>query len=70
MVIRTDEKYKIKFDEEEEQYIYYRIMNKTELTAHKNEAQRQLASVTNAIEQFQTYIDDERVVNNEEPKEA
>jgi hypothetical protein len=61
MVIQTNEKWSIKFDEEEKQYIYYRIMTKAELTAHKNEAEKQLANVTNAINQFQAYIDDERV---------
>ena len=62
MVIQTNEKWKIKFDEQEKQYIYYRVMTKAELSAHKAEAQKQLANVTNAIEQFDSYITDERVV--------
>ena len=61
MVIQTGEKWHIKFDEQEKQYIYYRIMTKSEMEAHLAAAHIQENSVQNAIAQFQTYIDDPRV---------
>lgn len=66
MVLQTNDKYKIKYDTDEKQYIFYRVISKSELTAHLAEANKQLTSVQTAISTFQTYIDDERVV---EPKE-
>ena len=62
MVIQTSEKWKIRYDEEEKQYIYYRIMDKSELAAHKAEAEKQVTNVQNAVTTFQSYIDDERVI--------
>ncbi len=67
MVLQTNDKYKIKYDSEEKQYIFYRVIGKSELAAHLAEANKQLAGVQTAISTFQTYIDDERVV---EPKEV
>ena len=66
MVLQTNEKNKIKFDIDEKQYIYYRILTKSELKAHLAEANKQMASLQNTVTQFQIYIDDERVI---EPKE-
>ena len=66
MVLQVIDKFKIKFDVDEKQYIYYRILTKSELAAHINEANNQLTSIQTAIDLFQGYIDDERVV---EPKE-
>ena len=65
MTINTGIKWFIKFDEEHKRYIYYRFMDKSELAAHKASALKQQASIENAITQFQSYIDDERVVEPE-----
>lgn len=70
MVLQTNQKWSIKFDVDELQYIYYRILTKAELAAHKAEAEKNLANVQNAINQFQTYIDDERVVEPEKEEEV
>lgn len=70
MVLKTDMKWSIKFDLDELQYIYYRILTKAELAAHIAEAEKNLANVQNAITQFQTYIDDERVVEPKEDEEV
>ena len=59
----------IKFDEELKQYIWWRVITKSELEAHLAEAHKQEASIQNAITQFQTYIDDERVVEQEPEEE-
>ena len=67
MVIQTNEKWHIKFDAEIKQYIYYRIMTKSELEAHLAEAKTREADVQNAITQFQSYIEDERVEVIAEP---
>ena len=66
MVIQVNDKNKIKFDVDEKQYIFYRIMNKSEMAAHLAEANKQLASMQTTVSTFQSYIDDERVI---EPKE-
>ena len=71
MVIQVNDKWKIKYDDEEKNYIFYRIMNKSEMAAHLQEANKQQASIVTTINTFQTYIDDERVVEeNEEPEEV
>lgn len=70
MVLQTDVKWSIKFDVDELQYIYYRILTKAELEAHKAEAVKNLANVQNAITQFQTYIDDDRLVEFKEEEEV
>ena len=63
MVIQVNEKWMIKFDAEIKQYIYFRVMNKSEIAAHLQEAQKQLSSVETAINTFSTYLNDERVIN-------
>ena len=70
MVIQTNDKWKIRYDEQEKQYIYYRIITKSELVAHRAEAEKQVNNVQNAITLFQTYIDDERVVEKIEQEQA
>ena len=62
MVIQVNDKWKIKFDEQEQQYIFYRIMNKSEMADHLAEANKQLTSIQTTIATFQSYIDDTRVV--------
>ena len=66
MVLDSTGKYKIVFYEPEKQYILYRILTKSEMAAYLAQAEKNLANEQNAIDQFQSYIDDERVV---EPKE-
>ena len=65
MVIQVNDKWKIKYDEQEKQYIYYRILDKSELSAHLNEADANLAVAEAIRATFQAYIDDERIL---EPK--
>jgi hypothetical protein len=65
IVIQTNDKWKIKFDVDEKQYIFYRIMNKSEMAAHLVEAHKQEQSIQLTINTFQSYINDERVI---EPK--
>ena len=62
MVIQVNDKWKIKFDEQEKQYIFYRIMDKGEMAAHLAEANKQQTSIQTTIATFQSYIDDERVI--------
>ena len=69
MVIQVNEKWMIKFDAEIKQYIYFRVMNKSEIAAHLQEAQKQLSSVETAINTFSTYLNDERVINPIEEEE-
>ena len=66
MVLKVDEKNKIKYDEEEKQYIYYRIIEKSEMAAHLEEANSKVIADQVVLNTFQAYIDDERVI---EPKE-
>ena len=68
MVIQTNDKYKIKYDADEKQYIFFRVIDKSELAAHLAEANKQLASIHTAINLFQGYIDDERVIEPKEPE--
>ncbi len=68
MVIQVNEKWKIKFDTDEKQYIFYRIMDKSEMADHLTEANKQLTSINTTIATFQSYIDDERVVPTIEEK--
>ena len=68
MVIQVNEKWMIKFDPELEQYIYFRIMNKSEIQAHLDEAQKQLNSIETAINTFSEYLNDPRVKENQEGK--
>jgi hypothetical protein len=68
MVIDTT-KQKIVYYEPEKQYIVYRILTKSEMRAHLANAQARLANEQNAIDNFQAYIDDERV-EDEKPEEA
>ena len=65
MVLQVNEKWKIKFDDIEKQYIFYRIMEKSELVAHLAEAEKQLHSIETTINTFQSYIDDPRVPKEE-----
>lgn len=69
MTLKTGVKYFIRFDEELKQYIYYRILTKNELRDHLAEANKRLSNEQNAIDQFQEYIDDERVVEPEDEKQ-
>ena len=62
MVIQVNDKWKIKFDETEKAYIFYRIMDKSEMAAHLAEANKQLASIQTTIATFDNYISDARVV--------
>ena len=66
MVLTVDKKHKIKFDEDEKQYIYYRIIDKSEMNAHLQEAYNKVDSNQEIVNTFQSYVDDERIV---EPKE-
>ena len=68
MVIQVNEKWKIKYDTDEKQYIFYRIMNKSEMVAHLAEANKQQVSIQTTINTFQSYIDDERVIESKEEK--
>ena len=63
MVIQVNEKWMIKFDPELKQYIYFRVMVKSEIQAHLAEAEKQLSSVETAINTFSNYLNDERVVD-------
>ena len=65
MVIQVNEKWKIKFDVDEKAYIFYRIMDKSEMAAHLVEANKQQTSIQTTIDTFQSYIDDDRVVDPE-----
>lgn len=67
MVLRVDDKYKIKFDTDEKQYIYYRIIDKSEMQDHLNEANSKVTEDQAVLNTFQSYIDDERVIT---PKEV
>ena len=67
IVLQVDEKNKIKFDKEEQQYIYYRVIDKSEMAAHLASANNKVVEAQTILNTFQSYIDDERVV---EPKEA
>lgn len=62
MVLQIDEKKKVKFDVDEKQYIYYRILSKSEMEAHLASANKELDSITIKRDTFQAYIDDERVI--------
>ena len=65
MVIQVNDKWKIKYDEQEKQYIYYRILTKSELVAHLQSAKDKATSDQAIVDTFQAYIDDERII---EPK--
>ncbi len=67
MVLQVNEKDKIKYDDDEKQYIHYRIISKSELEAHLAEAKKQQTSNQSVVNTFQAYVDDERIV---EPKEV
>jgi len=56
----------IKFDEELEMYIVWRILTKSEMQAHLQNAQQRKANEENAIVNFQTYIEDPRTKENKE----
>ena len=62
IVIQVNDKWKIKYDSEEKQYIFYRIMDKSEMAAHLAEANKQLTSINTTIATFQSYIDDPKVI--------
>lgn len=62
----TDKKHKIKFDEENKAYILYRLLEKSEIQAHLNNAQQQIDNLTLVKENFQSYLDDSRVVEVKE----
>lgn len=66
MVLQVNDKWKIKFDADEKQYIYYRIIEKSEMAAHLEEANSKVITDQVVLNTFQSYIDDERVI---EPKE-
>ena len=69
MVLDTTGKYTIVFYEPEKQYIVYRILTKSEIAAHLAQATKNLANEQNAIDQFQEYIDDPRVVEKKDGPE-
>ena len=70
MVLQVNDKWKIKFDSEEKSYIYYRRIEKSEMAAHLQEANKQLTNCQTAVNTFQSYIDDERVVEKIEQEQA
>ena len=64
----TNDKWKIKFDSELKQYILYRLMDKSEIEAHLNNAQQQIDNLLEVKNNFQSYLDDSRVVEVNEIK--
>ena len=65
MVLQVNDKHKIKYDADEKQYIYYRIIDKSELAAHLQTAKDIATSDQTVVDTFQAYVDDVRVVEKE-----
>lgn len=61
-------KWKIRYDETEKNYIVYRIMNKAEMQNHLANADKQLVNLQLVKDNWQTYIDDERIVDETNDK--